>query len=608
MGLLLPYSQSWSQVYDDYIGAGHDSGISVTSSSESDGTNDANTINGFGLDQHLIDASRFLGQATLGYNYEDIEYCAQLGIENWIDEQIAIEAGSYNDTVHEIWDYFVEEYIDMWGIGPLEDLPVFAYSLYWRMAWWNNIMKSDDVLRHRVALALSEILVISENSDLNTNAFGMSHYYDILYQNAFGNYEDILMGVTYHPAMGYYLSHLNNEKTNEAENIHPDENYAREIMQLFTIGLFELNDDGTIQYDENELPIPTYDNDDIHELAKVFTGLGPAQYWWPWEDLSSVEVIWGSASNTVPTINLEMPMVMFEEWHEPGEKFLLNEQVIPSGQSGDQDIAMAVSSLFNHHNTGPFIATRLIQRLVKSNPTPEYVERVTAVFNDNGNGDRGDLGAVVKAILLDEEARDCSWIDMDDSGKMREPLIQYSQWLQAFDASNVSGNFWNAGFTWFAATGQSALAAPTVFNFFLPEYAPPGPITEAELVAPEFQIMTSSSTINTVNTLYYMFLIDYYGEVSTVSDDLIPGQPEYDPGQMNADDTITLDLSDEFALVDDLDALMKRLDILLCAGNMSEETKQTITSVVDNFFGEPNLTIKTAIFLTLVSPDYVIQK
>ncbi len=599
---------SHSQVYDDYIGAGHDGGISVSSSSESNGTDDANTINGFGLDQHLVDASRFLGQSTLGYNYEDIEYCAQLGIENWIDEQMLMPSASYLDTTNMIWGHFLQAYDDMWGIPALEENGVFPYSNYFRMAWWNNAQKGEDQLRQRVALALSEILVISEQSDLNLNSMGLAHYYDVLYENAFGSYEDILMEITYHPAMGFYLSHLNNEKTDLENNVHPDENFAREIMQLFTIGLFELGPDGTVLLDENDVPIPTYDNDDIKELAKIFTGFGPAQYWLPFQDLSGVEVIWGSSSNSVPVINLELPMVMFNEWHEPGEKYLLNDLVVPSGQTGDQDVAMAVSNLFNHQNTGPFVCTRLIQRLVKSNPTPEYVERVAEVFANNGDGERGDLGAVVKAILMDDEARDCAWIDFEDSGKMREPLLRYSQMLAAFDASNESGRFWNVGATWEQTTGQSVLASPTVFNFFMPDYAPPGPITDAELVAPEFQIMTSSTTINYVNTTYYMLLADYYTEVSSVSSTAFAGIPGYDTDELDPTDYVTLDFTNEFGMVSDLEGLMNRLDILLCGGTMSDESKSTIIDVIDQFFGEPNLTIKTALFLTLVSPDYVIQK
>ncbi|MFT4679673.1 MAG: hypothetical protein ACI84C_001192 [Flavobacteriales bacterium] len=599
---------SYSQVYDDYIGAGHDGGISVTSSSESSGTNDANTINGFGIDQHLVDASRFLGQSTLGYNYEDIEYCAQLGIENWIDEQMLMPSASYHDSTIMIWDHFLEEYDEMWGISTLEANGVFPYSHYFRMAWWSNTQKGQDQLRQRVALALSEILVISEQSDLNLNSMGLAHYYDVLYENAFGSYEDILMEVTYHPAMGFYLSHLNNEKSDLENNVHPDENYAREIMQLFTIGLFELGPDGTVLLDSDDVPIPTYDNDDIKELAKIFTGFGPAQYWLPFSDLSGIEVVWGAASNTVPSISLEIPMVMFNEWHEPGEKFLLNDLVVPNGQTGDQDVAMAVSNLFNHHNTGPFICTRLIQRLIKSNPTPEYVERMASVFDNNGDGDRGDLGAVVKAILMDDEARDCSWIDFEDSGKMREPLLRYSQLLAAFDASNESGRFWNFGATWQQATGQSVLASPTVFNFFLPDYAPPGPVTDAGLVAPEFQIMTSTSTINYVNTIYYMILADYYTEVTSSSSTAFAGIPGYDADEIDPTDAVTLDFTDEYGLEVDLGGLMRRLDILLCGGTMSDEAKSTIIEVLEQFEGESELTIKTALFLTLVSPDYVIQK
>ena len=182
----------------------------------------------------------------------------------------------------------------------------------------------EDLLRQKVALALSELLIVSEDSRLDSDAFGLASYYDILYHGAFGNYRDLLEEVTYHPAMGYYLSSINNEPTNEELNIHPDENYAREIMQLFTIGLYELNLDGSIIEDDDGVPVETYDNGDIRQLAKVFTGLGPAAYWNPWEDLSEEEVVWGVWYNSVPNIHATLPMIMFDEHHEGGVKHLLN--------------------------------------------------------------------------------------------------------------------------------------------------------------------------------------------------------------------------------------------------------------------------------------------
>ncbi len=594
----------------DHFGAGQDNGVIVSSSSQSLGTNQQNTINGFGLDAHLKDASRFLGQATFGPDYELIEQVGALGPANWIDQQFATPLVSYRDTSQMIWDHYVEEYIATWGEENIVDNSgIFPLSIYFRMAWWNNIMKAEDQLRQRVAFALSEIMVVSEKSQLQLNGLGLADYYDVLYRNSFGNFRQLIEEVTYHPAMGFYLSHLNNEKTDDVNNIHPDENYAREVMQLFTIGLFQLNQDGTHILDENDLPIATYDNSDIQEMAKIFTGLGPAEYWNQWGDFSSFPVEWDGPFNTVPTINLFLPMQMFEEWHEPGEKHLLNDFIVPDGQSGDEDISDALDNLFNHPNVGPFIGKQLIQKLVKSNPTPDYVSRVSAAFNDNGDGVRGDMQAVIKAILLDPEARSCEWIADDASGKLREPLIRHTQFMRAFNASNESDRLWNIALSLEYTIMQQPLASPSVFNFFLPGHQPNGPIIDAGLVAPEFQILTSATALNYINIIYYALLGDFYMEVGTLSSSVDIGFPELNPNLGNPDDVVSLDFSSELDAVDNPTALVDRLDLMLTGGIMSEETKLTITETLETLVVfDLELAVKTAIFLTLISPDYVIQK
>lgn len=599
-----------AQVWQDHFGAGQDNGITVTSSSQSSGTSDAATINGMGLDQHLKDASRFLGQASLGADMETIEAVASIGPEMWIEQQFEMPMVSYLDTTVMIWDHFVDAYVDQWGEDQIiGNGMIFPVSPYWRMAWWNNTMKSEDQLRQRAAFALSEIFVISEKSQLDISAHGLADYYDVLYSNAFGNFRDLLEEVTLHPSMGFYLTHLNNERSDPENNIQPDENYAREVMQLFTIGLYEMNTDGTYVLDENDERISTYDNNDIQEFAKVFTGLGPAEYWWHWEDISFLPVQWNSPDNTVGTINMMMPMEMYEEWHEPGEKYLLNGQVVPAGQTGMEDIQDALDNLFNHPNVGPFIGRQLIQRLVKSNPTPDYVERVAMAFNDNGDGVRGDMKAVIRAVLLDPEARDCEWIAQDASGKLREPLVRYTQIMRGFNATNESGRMWNVGGLLEASTAQHPLGAPSVFNFFLPTHAPHGPIFDAGLVAPEFEILTSATAINWVNLMYIALLSDYYMEVSTIPSVAEVGIPEFDPGAWLPEDHVNLDLSDEFGLANNADALVDRLDLLLTGGIMGQESKDTISDAVAllNLF-DANAAVKAGIFLTLISPDYVIQK
>jgi uncharacterized protein (DUF1800 family) len=584
-------------------------GVSVTTSGTELLGEGVNTINGSGMDQQFRDAARFLGQATTGVNFEQIEELSEQGFENWIDEQILMPEMSYLDTSKMVWDHFVQSYYDEWGeivINGNED--IFPASFYWRMAWWNNAMSGEDLLRQKVALALSEILVTSEDSRLDADAFGMASYYDVLYSNAFGNYRDLLEEVTYHPAMGYYLSSINNSPTNEEQNIHPDENYAREVMQLFTIGLYELEIDGTIITDENGVEVPTYDNNDIGELARVFTGLGPAQYWAPWVDYSEEIVQWGVWYNTIPYINSTMPMVMFEGWHEEGIKHLLNGGATVDGASGGQDIDMALDILFYHSNTAPFVSKLLIQRMVKSNPSPEYIERVASIFVNNGEGVRGDLSAVVKAILLDDEARHCSWIEDVTSGKMREPMMRYMQMLKAFDAANQSGKMWSVG--WIADDlGQHPMTSPSVFNFFLPSYAPSGPVADSSLVAPEFELLNSAIAIKYINLISDMLFGEYYMESITMAHPDEIGYPWWDMGFDSPEDHVDLNFNDEIILAStDAHAMVDRLNILLAGGTASSETIDTISNIIEIEALEPADRVKVALYLLLISPDYIIQK
>lgn len=595
--------------HNDYLGAGHTTGVTVTTSGTGFFGEGENTINGTGLNQHLRDAARFLGQSTTGASYEVLEDLSTQSFETWIDAQMALPQMNYLDSSIMVWDHFVQAYFDEWGQVVIEgNEDIFPASFYWRMAWWHNAIHGEDLLRQKVALALSELLIVSEDSRLDTDAFGLASYYDLLYSHAFGNYRELLEGVTYHPAMGYYLSSINNEPTNEEENIHPDENYAREIMQLFTIGLYELNLDGSIMVDENEVPIETYDNSDIGEFARVFTGLGPAGYWAPWEDYSEEDVVWGAWYNTVPFIDATLPMVMYEAYHEGGEKHLLNGAATYVGATGAEDIDIALDNLFFHQNTAPFVSKHLIMRLVKSNPSPEYIARVATVFNDNGEGVKGDLGAVVKAILLDDEARDCEWIDHHASGKMREPMIRYLQLLKAFDAHNNSGKMFSVG--WIPnELGQHPMTSPSVFNFFLPSYSPSGPVSDSSLVAPEFEMLNSTLAIEYINMSFDMILGEYYMESITLASPEDIGYPWWDMGIDNPDDHVDLDFDDENTLAGlDASAMVERLNLLLGGGTLSSETMQTIVDIVDVWYLEPADRVKIALYFILISPDYVIQK
>ena len=600
-----------AQVYNDYIGAGHVEGVTILSSSN-EGQMDANkTISGSGFTVDDYQAARFLGFASLGANFETIQTVATQGISNWLDEQFnqALQV-SFKDTTWMIWEHFYPQYISIYGRNFIENHgdAVVPYWFYWKMAWWHNIMTSDDHLRQRTAQALSQIFVVSEKSNLQLSGPGLADYYDMLYKNAFGNFRDLLYDVSLHPMMGFYLSHLDNPKSDPVNNIHPDENYAREIMQLFSIGLFELNLDGTRKLDEQGQPIPTYDNNDIKEFAKIFTGLTASGYYWPWEDYSFLPPEFGNKEFNSPVSTITWkPMVAFENQHEQGVKNLLNGQVVPAGQTTLEDINDAIDNLFNHPNVGPFIGKLLIQRLVKSNPSPAYVARVAAKFNDNGVGVRGDMQAFIRAILTDAEALDCSWEDDAHHGKLREPLLRYTQAMRAFNAQNQSGRMWNWGYLFDEAVDQGILASPSVFNFYLPEFQPNGPISDADLVAPEYQIHTSATSINFINLAHDWFIKEYYMEVATHAGNDSHNAPSYNENDLDPEDYVYLDLTAELAIADNPTALVERLNLILTGGAFSELTKTNIITAITPL-SNSNDRVKAALYLAFISPDYSIQK
>ena len=371
------------------IGFGANEPNYITSSDPNSNPEETTSLSGF-LPNHNA-ASRFLAQATLGYDMNDISQVMSMGLEDWIDNQLAIPMP--NTLLDQIGLYY--EFVES-KLGTFDGASRY---LFWEYAWWQYHMTSSDYLRQRVAFALSEIWVISEKSSIGDNPVALADYYDVLLEHAFGNYRDLMQAITYHACMGVYLTYMKNPKTDLSINQFPDENYARELMQLFTIGLFELNNDGTRKTDDQGNYIPTYDNDDIAEFSKVFTGLA-------WGD-SDIFRRYGPMRDSSYVLDMQM----FDTSHEPGIKYLLNGGTTTTAApavNGNLDISEALDNLFNHPNVGPFVGYKLIQRLVTSNPSPAYIDRVASVFNDNGNGVRGDMAAVVKAILLDPEAINCS--------------------------------------------------------------------------------------------------------------------------------------------------------------------------------------------------------
>ncbi len=440
-------------------------------------------------------------------------------------------------------------------------------------SFWQKAVKGDDQLRQRVAFALSEIFVISfQNTTLANNPRGVAEYYDMLGAFAFGNFRDLLEQVTLHPMMGNYLSSLRNQKTVGARL--PDENYAREVMQLFTIGLRELNEDGT----ETNPPKATYTSDDIKGLAKVFTG-------WSWYGTDKTDTRFFGGT---PDPNRDWrPMQNYPNFHETLPKTFLG-VTIPANTSGEESLKIALDTLFNHPNVGPFIARRLIQRLVTSNPSPTYIGNVAKVFANNGQGVRGDMKAVIKAVLLDPEAMTFS--TAPSAGKLREPVVRLANWMRAFNPQSTlaTGQFPVGNLDDpLREIGQTPMSSPTVFNFFRPDYIPPNSsIAAANLVAPEMQITEETSVVGYLNYMHNAI-----------------------PRGIGTSNVIQPDYATELALASTPDLLVDRINLLLMQNNMSAGLRTQILATINS---NPNNTalnkVYLAIFLTMASPEYLVQK
>ena len=506
------------------------------------------------------EAFQFLNQTTFGATLEEAQSVIDMRYEAWIDQEMSKNASLQLPHLRSL------------------PRPQFLGELHSDRVdiWFRNSVDGFDQLRQRVAFALSEILVVSQQGALINAPYGVADYYDKLALFAFGNYRELMEVVTLHPAMGVYLSMLGNEKPNPALSIRPDENYARELMQLFSIGLVELNIDGTVRTDGMGQAIPTYDQSVIEGFAHVFTG-------WNYAGAPSFPQAFQNDNNQT------VPMQLYPDFHDTGAKTLLNGFMIPAGQTGDQDLQMALDNIFNHPNVGPFIATRLIHRLVTSNPSPGYVARVATVFNNNGFGERGDLGAVVKAILLDPEARPAMHMEID--GKVKEPLLRLTQLWRAYDATSQSGVYPLAPA--YIIFGQGPLQASHVFNFFSPFYSPPGEIRNSGLVAPELQIATEYQ--NTFVTNYFFLLtFDWNSEKAN------PGEDE-----------VLIDIADEIAIADDTDALIDLVADKLLAGDISPTLRAEMVNMIDQVRvalpGNNAALAAEAIYFVVTSPEFAYQ-
>jgi uncharacterized protein (DUF1800 family) len=517
------------------------------------------------------EAFRFLNQATFGPTSAEIDRLIAFGDSSqayaqWIDEQMLVEASLQLPAVQAKY-------------ATVKNVTVLQTTRQDR--WFRNAMIAPDQLRQRVAFALSEIMVVSQHSVLAKMPFAAADYYDLLARSAFGDFRQLLEDVTLHPAMGVYLNMLANRKPDPARNIRPDENYARELMQLFSIGLVRLNPDGTVPTDGAGDPFPTYDQPVVEGFAHVFTG---------WHYAGASTFATAKRTNTSQI----QPMKAYPEQHATGTKQLLNYPgvqlpVIPAGRTASQDLEAALDNIFNHPNVGPFIGRQLIQRLVTSNPSPAYVARITSVFNNDGQGRRGNLGAVVKAILLDPEARPAGAAISDITGKTKEPLLRLIQFWRAYDAAARNGVYHLASSD--KVFGQGPLLSPTVFNFFRPSYAPPGEIEGRDLVAPELQI--ANEHLNTSVTNYFYTQIFLRNSTKTGLGTTI----------------IVIDIADEVAAANDADALVALIADKLLGGAISPTLAGEARDAVLRVAATKRAVRATeALYLIATSPEFAVQR
>jgi uncharacterized protein (DUF1800 family) len=493
------------------------------------------------------------------------------------------------------------------GYGAIDEFRFYdggAYATHFVMG--HQLVKQPDIVRKRVALALSEFFVVSLNvAGVTWPHLGIAHFWDQLNANAFGNFRRLLEDVTLNPVMGAWLNTRGNAKEDAATGRVPDENYAREVMQLFTIGLVRLNRDGTPVLDAGGRTIATYTQDEVSELARVFTGydfyadgrffLAPDGYPRPYPEYTRRAMVFDAGRHS----NLAV-------------RFLGT--TIAANTAGPEALRLALDTLANHPNVGPFFARQMIQRLVTSQPSPAYVARVAAKFDDNGAGVRGDLKAVWRAILLDDEAVGPTSLASTTHGKLREPMIRQLQWGRTFGVESAAGT-WKWAYNtddpryWY---GQAPFFAASVFNFFRPGYVPPGTaLAAAGATAPEFQIVNESTVSQWINSIESWVAFGVY----VVWPDS-PGFPFPYQGPYPGDGfDIRTDYASELALAHDAAALMRRLNLLLAAGQLSEATQRRIVAALEertvtaaSTAEEKRFRVVAAIVMVMCCAEYLVQK
>lgn len=540
-------------------------------------------------------AARFLQHAQFSSSEAEIAAVKSSGAAAWLDAQMNLPSTLGG------WDWLTKQ-----GYSAIDSNQFYQMDYQANYMAWQQIMSSSDGVRRRMALALSEFFVVSISgvSTLNWPQFAMAHYWDILCKNAFGNYRQLLEEVTLSIAMGEFLNTLGNQKEDASTGRLPDENYAREVMQLFSIGLQQLNIDGTL-VKVNGAPVETFTQSDVSNLARVFTGY------------QADETDGFFQSVVPPTYRVKnvgytrRPMVLNPARHSMLEARFLG-AVVPAGTEGKSALKIALDTLFQHPNVGPFFGRQMIQRLVCSNPSPAYVSRVASVFNNNGKGVRGDLAAVWKAILTDTEATQDAGLTDKNFGKLREPMVRVAQWARTFGVTSLKGTWkiGNPNYSAVDALGQSPLQAPSVFNFFRPGYVPPNTaMASLQYTAPEFQLVNESTTASYIN---YLENILYQG-MWVRAPELItsPDKPTATDGP-----DIVPNYAAELALVGNPLALFRRLNLLLCAGQLTDSTLNELVTLFANNEGTTQSSpdnakrsyVAKAIMFVMCCSEYLVQK
>ncbi len=533
------------------------------------------------------EAAQFILRAGLSVSDADIKSIKANGYEPWLDAQL-------NSSISQTGT----AWLTAQGYDQVTTKAYFDNSYPGDQMIWTQLMTSPDSVRKRVALALSEVFVVSLSLlNIRWPGSAIAHYWDQLNANAFGNFRTLLEDVTLNPAMGDFLNTRGNRKEDPKTGRQPDENYAREVMQLFTIGLHELNQDGTAKLDVSGKPIETYTNDDVTNLAHVFTG-----YDWDYTGNVNTSDPRGTGRTIPSTQFVLQPMTTdFAKWQRPQSSSQHSDlaatflgTTVPANTPASQSLKIALDTLFNHPNAGPFFAKQMIQRLVTSNPSPAYVSRVAAVFGNNGAGVRGDLRAVFKVILLDDEALNSAANSDPRFGKLREPVLRLVQWGRTFGATSTSGT-WDLGDLSEAGVelSQSPLRSPSVFNFFRPGYVPPNSTAAANsLVAPEFQLVNETTIAGYVN-----YMTSAIGSGA------------------GRNREVKAQYADEIAIAHDAAALLDRVSLLLTAGQISAATKATIRTALDAVIVTQTSAdtdklrrVYLAVLLVMASPEYLVQK